>query len=314
VGGQLANIYREGGKEYDITVRLQEKQRLSLNEVGDIKLDSPLGFKVPLRDVVTFQRGEGPLEIKRENSKRLVTVEANKTERPLGQIVTDIQASLREVDSIIPDGYSYEFGGETEDLRDAFIDLGLMFIAALILVYLILAALYESLIHPITIMIAVPLAFTGAVLLLYVTDTSFGVTAFIGMIMLVGIVATNSIVLIDFILEYHRQGMDTHRAIVEAGRTRLRPILMTAMTTLFGVVPIALGRAEGMELQQPLGIVIVGGLISSTFLTLLIIPVFYMIFDGMAEDLKNVMDNYISPRVIKAKNAFFNTIIFWREK
>ncbi len=286
MGGQLASLYRESGKEIDITVRLKEEERDAFRDLGRVPLHSPYGFHVPLKDVARFEFGEGPTKIERENSKRVAKVETNKTDRALGDIINDIQGVLEDVP--VPEGYNIEFGGEYEDMVDAFIALAIMFAAAILLVYMILASLYESLIHPVTIMIAVPLAFTGAIAGLYITGVAFGVTAFIGIIMLVGIVATNSIVLMDFIISYHRQGVDRTRAIIEAGKARLRPILMTAMTTLFGVLPIALGRAEGMELQQPLGIVVVGGLFTSTFLTLIIIPVMYQIFDDLVMDLKKL--------------------------
>lgn len=286
VGGQLSSIYREAGKEYDITVRLNKDQRLQLDDVGEITLNSPFGFHFPLREVADFEYTEGPLKIERENSKRIVKVGANKTDRPLGDIITDIQGQLKTVP--LPEGYSLEFGGDYQDMMDAFKDLLFMFTAALLLVYMILASLYESLVHPITMLVAVPLAFTGAIAGLFITNISFGVTAAIGMIMLVGIVANNSIVLMDFVISYHRGGMDRREALLEAGSNRLRPILMTALATLFGVLPIALGQAEGMELQQPLGIVVVGGLISSTILTLVIIPVFYQLFDDFALDMKRI--------------------------
>ncbi len=288
IGGTRASLFRKGGDEYDITVQLMEKDRDQIDEIRNVRISSPRGFKVPLRDVAEFEFGAGPNEIVRENSKRLVKVGSNKTERPMGDIVQDIQAELKEVTATLPEGYSIEFGGEMEDLKDAFTALGIMFVAAVILVYLILASLYESLIHPVTIMVAVPLAFTGAVAGLFIANVDFGITAFIGLIMLVGIVATNSIVLMDFIIEYARSGMEQEEAIVEAGKTRLRPILMTATTTMFGVLPIALGTAEGMELQQPLGIVMLGGLVTSTLLTLVLIPVFYKLFEDFAQDIKNL--------------------------
>ncbi len=290
VDGELASLYREAGDEHDITIQLREDQRDTFDEIEEITVMSAMGFPVKLRDVANFEYSEGPSKIERENSARLVKVASNKTDdRDLGQIVEDIRKILdEEIRPTLPEGYLVEFGGEIEDLKDAFIDLAMMFAASILLVYLILASLYESVIHPITIMVAIPLAFTGAVAGLYITDTAFGVTAFIGLIMLVGIVATNSIVLMDFIIEFHRQGMDRREAIIEAGKTRLRPILMTAFTTLFGVLPIAMGRAEGLELQKPLGIVVVGGLISSTALTLIVIPVFYQIFDDFALDMKKL--------------------------
>ncbi|HUT52901.1 MAG TPA: efflux RND transporter permease subunit [bacterium] len=286
IGGQMANLYREAGKEYDITVRLKEDERDTFDKIKNIPLSSPMGFYFPLRDVANFEFGEGPEKIERENSKRMVKIQANYTERSMGELVADIQDAIKIVP--LPEGYLIEFGGEYQDAMESFRDLGFMFVASILLVYMILAALYESLIHPITMMVAVPLAFTGAIGGLFIAGVSFGVTAFIGIIMLVGIVATNSIVLLDFILEYHRQGMDRREAIIKAGKTRLRPVLMTALTTLFGVLPIALGQAEGMEMQQPLGIVVVGGLLTSTLLTLVVIPVFYELFDDFAIDMKNL--------------------------
>jgi HAE1 family hydrophobic/amphiphilic exporter-1 len=287
VDGQVASVYRESGDEFDIRVRLREADRNTPKEISNSPLSSPLGFSLPIRDVSHPYFTQGPVNIKRENSKRVVTVEANKTDRPLGLIVADIEKVLPGV--VIPEGYFVDFGGERKDQMEAFEDLAIMFALGVLLIYMVIASLYESLIHPFTIMVPAALfSFTGAVIGLYLTNTGFGVTAFIGIIMLIGIVATNSIVFVDFILEYHRQGMERRQAIIEAGRTRLRPILMTALTTLFGVLPIALGRAEGMEMQQPLGIVVVGGLCSSTFLTLIIIPSVYEVMDQLAEDLKSL--------------------------
>jgi len=287
VDGEVASLYRDGGDEYDITVRLQENNRDTSRKLSNIPLASPMGFSVPIRDVSQPHFGQGPAKIVRENSKRIVTVEANKTDRPLSEIVADVDKILAGV--VLPEGYFLEFGGERKDQMEAFSDLAIMFLLGVILVYMVLASLYESLVHPLTIMVPAALfSFTGAVIGLYITNTGFGVTAFIGLIMLFGIVANNSILFVDFILEYHNKGMDRRQAIIQAGQVRLRPILMTALATLFGVLPIAMGRAEGMELQQPLGIVVVGGLFSSTFLTLIIIPSVYEILDDLALDLQNL--------------------------
>jgi HAE1 family hydrophobic/amphiphilic exporter-1 len=288
VEGMLASFYREGGKEYDIRVRLREDQRNTFTDITNLPLTSPLGFTLPLRDSAEFEYDVGPMFIRRENSKRVVFIEANKSDRPLSEIVKDIKKAVAGVK--LPEGYHAKIGGEYEDMIESFQDLGILFVLAIFLVYMVLASLYESLIHPLTIMVAIPFAFTGAAAGLYITNTGFGVMAFIGLIMLVGIVATNSIVLIDFIIMFHRErGMERKQAIVEAGKTRLRPILMTAFTTMLGVLPIAIGAGEGMEMQQPLGIVVVGGLFTSTLLTLIIIPVVYEIFDDLAIDLKNLI-------------------------
>lgn len=300
VDGTLASYYREAGKEYDITVRLREDQRDTFEKVKDLPLSSPLGFTLPLRDSAEFKYDVGPMYIRRENSKRLVIVEGNQSDRPLSEIIADVKKAVASVS--MPEGYNAKIGGEYEDMIESFKDLGILFMLALILVYMVLASLYESLIHPLTIMIAIPFAFTGAAAGLYLTGTGFGVTAFIGLIMLIGIVATNSIVLIDFIIMYHHEkGMERRQAVVEAGKTRLRPILMTALTTMLGVLPIALGGGEGMEMQQPLGIVVVGGLFTSTLLTLIIIPVVYEVFDDLAIDLANLFRRKKPKKEIQAE-------------
>ena len=288
--GQLASVYRKEGKEYDIMVRLKEEQRKDLKDLENIPVLSPLGFVFTLKEVGEFQYSEGPAKIVRENSKRVVTIEADKTDRALSLIANDISKILNRYP--FPEGYLWEFGGEQEQQMEAFSDLTIMFILAIVLVYMVLASLYESLVHPLTILAAIPFAFTGAIIGLYITGIPFGVTAFIGLIMLVGLVANNSILLIDFVLTYHRRGMPRRDAVIQAGRIRLRPILMTALVALIAVVPIALGRAEGLEVQQPMGIAVVGGLLSSTFLTLIIVPVLYTIFDDVAEDTKNLLQRF----------------------
>ena len=290
VYGQLASRYRSAGKEYDIIVRLKPDQRQDLKDLGNIPITSPMGFIFPLKEVGNFNYNEGPATIVRENSKRVATIEADQGDRKLGLITEDITKIMNTTP--LPEGYLWEFGGDIQQQAEAFSDLGIMFILSLLLVYMVLAALYESMVHPFTILAAVPFAFTGAIIGLFITGVALGVTAFIGLIMLVGIVANNSILLIDFVLTYHRQGMPRRQAVIEAGKVRLRPILMTALATLIAVVPIALG-AEGMEIQQPLGIVVIGGLFSSTFLTLLIVPVLYTIFDDVTEDVKMLVKKYL---------------------
>jgi len=288
--GQTASIYRKEGKEYDIVVRLKPEQRKDLKDLENIPISSPLGFIFPLKEVGGFNYSEGPAKIVRENSKRMVSIEADKSDRALSLITKDISQILRKYP--FPEGYLWEFGGEQEQQKEAFSDLTIMFLLAIVLVYMVLASLYESLVHPFTILSAIPFAFTGAIIGLYITGIPFGVTAFIGLIMLVGLVANNSILLIDFVLTYHRRGMPRREAVLQAGKIRLRPILMTALVALIAVVPIALGRAEGLEVQQPMGIAVVGGLLSSTFLTLIIVPVLYTIFDDVAEDTPNLLKRF----------------------
>ncbi len=281
VDGGVASIFREAGTESNIRVRLTEKYRKSSKDLLEIPISSPLGFVVPLKDVVDFKNSEGPAQVDRENAKRLVSVTADYAGRDLSAVVADVQKVLDKIS--LPQGYFYEFGGAEKDRREAFVTLGLTFLMSILLIYMILASLYESFIHPFTVLLSVPFAITGALIALFMTGTPLGVTAVIGLIMLVGIVATNAIVLIDFVIKRRAVEKDKRKAIVEAAETRLRPILMTALATLFALLPIALGKEAGMELQIPMGISVVGGLLLSTFITLYIIPVVYDIFDSLSK-------------------------------
>jgi HAE1 family hydrophobic/amphiphilic exporter-1 len=284
INGQIASIYRESGEEVDIVVRLKSEDRKTFKDLLELPIASPLGFVFPLRDVVQVSHSEGPGIIERENAKRQVIVSADITDRKLSSVVNDVTKAIKQMD--LPTGYFYEFGGQEKDRQESFKTLFVALLMSLLLVYMILASLYESLIHPFTIMLSVPFAFTGAIFALYISGIGLGVTAFIGLIMLIGIVVTNAVVMIDFIIKRRAEVKDRRKAIVEAASIRLRPILMTAIATLFALLPVALGRAEGMELQIPLGVVVVGGLFSSTFLTLFIVPVVYEIFDSLSKKKK----------------------------
>lgn len=284
IDGQVASIYRESGEEVDIRVRLKQEHRKIFKDLLNLPINSPFGFIFTLRDVVEINYTEGPGIIRRENSKRVAVISADISGRKLSGIVNDVNKNLRKIS--FPEGYFYEFGGQEKDRSESFKVLLIALLMSLLIVYMILASLYESLIHPFTILLSVPFAFTGAIFALYISGVGLGVTAFIGLITLVGIVTTNAIIMIDFIIKRREEVKDRRKAIIQAATIRLRPVLMTALTTLFGLLPVALGRAEGMELQIPLGIAVVGGLFSSTFLTLYIIPVVYEIFDSVHFDLR----------------------------
>jgi HAE1 family hydrophobic/amphiphilic exporter-1 len=290
--GTIASIYREAGQEVNVRVRLDTTSVASFNDIGDVPIASPLGFSVPLRDIAQVKYGEGPSAIDRENAKRVASVTADIADRPLSLIGADIAAKLKRFS--FPTGYFYDYGGAQKDMKDTFASLFMVLVLAMLLVYMILASLYESLIHPLTIMLSIPFAFTGAFAMLALTGTTLSTTSYIGLIMLVGIVATNAIVLLDFVLKNRERGMSRHDAVVEAGRVRLRPILMTAIATLFAMVPLAFGRSEGINLQKPMGIAVFGGLFSSTILTLIVIPCVYEIFDTLGEK---------STRLLKRKPA-----------
>jgi HAE1 family hydrophobic/amphiphilic exporter-1 len=282
--GTVASIYREAGQEINIRVRLDTAHTRTFSDVGDIPIATQMGFTVPLRDIARINYGAGPGSISRENAKRVALISADISGRPLSEIGSAIAARLKGYS--MPQGYFYDFGGEQQSMRETFTSLFLVLILAMLLVYMILASLYESLIHPLTIMLSVPFAFTGAFIMLYLTGTTLSTTSYIGLIMLVGIVATNAIVLLDFVLKNRERGMNRHDAVVEAGKVRLRPILMTAIATLFAMIPLAFGRSEGINLQKPMGVAVFGGLFTSTLLTLIVIPCVYEIFDAVGDRLK----------------------------
>jgi HAE1 family hydrophobic/amphiphilic exporter-1 len=188
----------------------------------------------------------------------------------------------------MPDGYSYDYTGETEEMMKSFESLGLALILAIVLVYMVLASQFESLIHPFTIMFSVPISLTGAMFALFISNMNLSMPAFIGLIMLAGIVVNNAIVLVDYIIILRGRGQERSEAILNAGPTRLRPILMTTLTTVLGMIPMALGIGEGTELMAPLAVAVIGGLSLSTVLTLVIIPVNYLIFDDIIIKIKGI--------------------------
>ena len=278
LSGTRASNYREGGDEYRILVKVRDADRMDLREILDLTLTNADGQPVVLRNVVQIRPRSGPVRIERKDQERIVTVSANISGRDMGSILADIREALRLIP--VPGNFSIVFGGEYEEQQKAFRELLLSIVLALILVYMVMACLYESLRDPFVVMFSVPLAAIGVILMLFLTNTTFNIQSFIGCIMLGGIVVNNAILLVDHTnLLRRRDGMALREAIEEAGRRRLRPILMTAMTTALALIPLALGLGEGGEAQAPLARAIIGGLLSSTFITLVFIPTVYSIFE-----------------------------------
>jgi len=276
VGGTRATYFREGGEEYEILVRYQEKDRLSSEDVWAIPIQTPGGLVVPLQSLVRFERREGPLAIQRKDQQRVVTVLANLSgTRDIGSVVAEYQEKIRSLN--VPPDLAIVFSGEWEEQQEAFFFLQLSFLLAVILVYLVMAAQFESFRYPFLIMFSLPLASIGVVLALFLTDTSFNIQAFVGVIMLVGIAVNNGIVLVDYVLQLQRDhGFSLVDSLVTGGRRRLRPILMTTLTTVLGLSPMALGLGEGAELQAPMARVLIGGLISSSLITLFLVPTLFL--------------------------------------
>jgi HAE1 family hydrophobic/amphiphilic exporter-1 len=278
LSGTRASNYREGGDEYRILVKLKDAERMDLRDILDLTLTNADGQPVVLRNVVQVRPRSGPVRIERKDQERIITASANISGRPMGDVLADIRKNFRSIP--VPRDFSIVFGGDYEEQQKAFRELLLSFVLALVLVYMVMACLYESLRDPFVVMFSVPLAAIGVILMLFLSNTTFNVQSYIGCIMLGGIVVNNAILLVDHTnLLRRRDGMALREAIEEAGRRRLRPILMTAMTTALALVPLALGFGEGGEAQAPLARSIIGGLLSSAFITLVFIPTVYSIFE-----------------------------------
>lgn len=283
--GTIVAKYKDEGDELDIVVRATEDITESLSNLGQLDITTPSGINIPISQVADISIVKGPIQINREDQERVVTVTSQITGRDLRSISLDIEKELKNYE--FPSGYSYKIGGENEQMIDAFKQLLLALILAIILIYMVMAAQFESLINPFIIMFTIPLAFGGGLLGLFITRKSFGVTAFIGIIMLAGIVVNNGIVLIDYINTLRQEGKERFEAITTAGPIRLRPILMTTLTTILGLVPLALGIGEGAEMQAPMAVVVISGLTLSTVLTLVFVPVLYTAFDDFSIKMKS---------------------------
>jgi len=275
--GSAATEYRDAGDDYDIYLRLVEEERSSIEDVGEITIASVTGVPVKLKSVARITREFGPLEIERLNRQRVVKVEADTYGRSLGEVTRDIRRELAKLE--IPPGITISFGGEVEEQGKAFRDLTLLLLLGIVLVYMVMASQFESLLDPFVIMFSVPFAFVGVVIAFLVTRMTLSMMSFIGIIMLMGIVVNNAIVLVDYINLLRGRGFELFEAVKKASATRLRPVLMTTITTLFGILPMALTRGEGAEIYGPLGITVIGGLVVSTLVTLVLVPVVYSIFE-----------------------------------
>jgi HAE1 family hydrophobic/amphiphilic exporter-1 len=279
IGGSRASMFRQEGDEYNILVRLREQDRLHVSQVGTVPLVTVNGQTIPASSVVRMSRQEGPVSIERKDQERIVTVSGTLGDRDLGAVMRDLDERIGAIQT--PAGYDITFGGEYEEQQEAFRELTIAAILALLLVYMVMAAQFESLRDPFIILFSIPLAAIGVVLILVLTGTTFNMQAFLGVIMLVGIVVNNAIILIDYTNQLRREhGYGVHDAVVTAGTRRLRPVLMTTATTVLGLVPMAVGIGEGSELQAPMARVVIGGLMSSTVITLVLIPVVYAWIEG----------------------------------
>jgi HAE1 family hydrophobic/amphiphilic exporter-1 len=276
IAGSKAGEYRANGNSYRILVQLKDAEKRSMDEILDLTLASDSGEQVALRNIVTPQKSIGAVIIHRKDQQRLMTVTANILGRDIGSIALDVQYLLNQIPR--PVGYTLIVAGTYEEQQKAFQELIVSLALALLLVYMVLACQYESFRDPLVVMFSVPLAAIGVLLTLYLTRTTLNLQSCIGCIMLGGIVVNNAILLVDQSGQLNRKGLTVIDAVIEAGRRRLRPILMTTLTTILGLIPLAMGIGEGAEAQAPLARAVVGGLTASTLITLLLIPVIYTYF------------------------------------
>jgi len=276
VAGSKAGEFRVQGDSYRIFVQLKDAEKRSLDEILNLTLTTASGEQVALRNLVTTEAGRGPILIDRKDQQRLVSVQANVAGRDLGSVAADVQERLDQIAR--PAGYDLVVSGKFEEQQKAFRELVVSLVLALILVYMVLACQYESLRDPFVVMVSVPVAAVGVLLLLFLTGTTLNLQSYIGCIMLGGIVVNNAILLVDQAGQLLQDGMPVREAIAEAGRRRLRPILMTTLTTILALLPLALGIGEGADAQAPLARAVIGGLTGSTLITLALIPAVYSLF------------------------------------
>ena len=277
VRGEVATRYKMREKQIDVLVRSVDTRASSIEEVRNLIVNPGSDHPVTLAAVADVRLAVGPAEVRRIGQERVAVVSANLAGGDLGSAVSALQQIVSEV--TLPVGTTAFLSGQSEEMKDSFRSLQFVLLLAIFLVYLVMASQFESLIHPFVILFTVPLAMTGAIWALWLTNTTVNVVAYIGLIMLVGIVVNQSIVLIDAVNQARERGLPKHDAIIEAGRLRLRPILITKLTTILGLLPMALGLGEGAEVRSPMAITVIGGVLLTTFLTLLVIPVVYSVLD-----------------------------------
>lgn len=281
--GTVATQYKVEGNEIDVRVRYISEGYQDLDYLANLNFFTPRGEVVKLSQLATFEMAQGPISISRTDQVRQAEISSYLINRDLKSVIDEIQVQVGKIS--LPAGYEVIYGGENEDMMESFESLAVALLLAIILVYAVMAVQYESFFNPFVIMFSVPTAIIGVVLGLLLTGRTLSVPAFVGLIMLVGIVVSNAIIFVDYLKQLLESGMEREAAILEAGQVRLRPILMTAFSTILAMFPLSLGLGEGGEAQAPLATVVIGGLLISTLVTLVLVPVVYTIFDDWGKKL-----------------------------
>ncbi|MDD4767638.1 MAG: efflux RND transporter permease subunit [Desulfotomaculaceae bacterium] len=284
ISGTVASKYRFQGDEIDIRVTSATSESSDMETLEQLQILTPRGTSIPLSEIAVFDLSTGPVQIDREDQSRQATISCDLLNRDLNSVTKDIEVQLAEMQ--LPVGYTIDFGGDIEQMMEAFSSLLWAFLMAILLVYVILVIQYDSFRDPFAILFSLPGAVIGVVLALLVTGRSFSITAFIGIIMLVGVAVANAIVYVDYLKQMLAAGMERTAALTETGRVRLRPILMTALATILAMTPMAIGLGEGAETIAPLATVVIGGLLATTFVTLFLVPVVYSLLDDWSQKFK----------------------------
>ncbi len=286
VDGMTATRLRQFGDEYDVVVRFKRSATSTLTDIENIGITNPMGQNIRLGEIAEIKEFWSPPSIERKRKERIVKVSFTPYKRSLTDLQIDVQKAIDE--TVMPSGVMVQISGAIKEQMDAFMDIAMLILISLVLVYLIMASQFESLKMPFIIMFSIPFAFSGVAIALFVSDTALSVISGIGAVMLIGIVVKNAIVLVDFINLMRERGYELYEAIAISGRSRLRPVIMTSATTILGMFPLALSTGSGSELWSPMGVAVIGGLVFSTVVTLVLVPVVYAIFSKHGERNKNL--------------------------
>ncbi|MBE0663338.1 MAG: efflux RND transporter permease subunit [Bacteroidales bacterium] len=281
ISGMLASRFKEQGDEYDIRIRLSEEFRSSISDLENLTIRNPMGKMIKLKEIGSVEEYWGPPAIQHKRKERIVTVSAKPNNTSLGELAKEITAVIKDVE--MPQDVMIAVGGAYQEQQESFMDLALLMLISLILVFIVMASQFESFTMPFVIMFSIPFAFTGVIFALLITGTTLSVVAALGAVLLIGIVVKNGIVLVDFTNLMRDRGMKLYEAIIASGKSRLRPVLMTALTTMLGMLPLALSTGEGSEIWSPMGITVIGGLVFSTLITMVLIPVMYAVLSRSGE-------------------------------
>jgi HAE1 family hydrophobic/amphiphilic exporter-1 len=301
IEGEVVGKFRDADHDYDIRMQLSDSDRAHKDLIKDFSVRSQTGELVKLSDLTTMVEELGPATVERMDRQRQIIISANVLGRSLGEVASEIEKKLASLEK--PPGYSFVFGGQTQRMQETFSNMGLALLVAVFFIYFVLASQFESFIHPFTIMVTLPLAIVGALLLLFLSNFAIGMSSMIGIVLLMGLVTKNAILLVDYTNILRATGMGIQEALLKAGPVRLRPILMTSTAMVLGMLPTALKGGEGSAFRAPMATAVIGGVIVSTFLTLIVVPVVYVFMDRFTLKGSRRSAATIDVAKIEAKNS-----------